>query len=168
MNRIILLLAVIISFPAVSQREVKTYYDPQRKQVQEVYYVAREDNEKLIGKYERYYPDGKLALAGSFDDGKKSGQFTEYHETGAPSRKMVYVNGMRHGPVEVFDENGKKIQKAYYQNDLLVDSVQSFYDNGVMKTETVFKKGKPEVLNRWLARISFQLLLLRRCWSDLH
>jgi antitoxin component YwqK of YwqJK toxin-antitoxin module len=54
---------------------------------------------KLIGKYEKYFPNGTLAVEGNFSNGKKSGVFTEYHDTGKLSRKMVYVNGMRHGAV---------------------------------------------------------------------
>jgi antitoxin component YwqK of YwqJK toxin-antitoxin module len=57
----------------------------------------REDNEKFVGRYHRFYENGNLMMDGTFDDGKKSGPFTEYHENGKIARKLSYVNGLRHG-----------------------------------------------------------------------
>lgn len=87
--RLLLLFFILIPFIAYSQREVRTFYDPARQQLQEVYIVANDDDEKLIGTYQKYFPNGTLAVEGNFSNGKKSGVFTEYHDTGKLSRKMV-------------------------------------------------------------------------------
>src|SRR5688572_1818381 len=100
-------ISIIFSFfltTVFAQREVRTYYDQQKTKLQEVYFTSRDDDEKYIGRYQRYYQNGNLMVDGTFDDGKKSGLFTEYHENGKMARKLSYVNGLRHGAVQVFDE----------------------------------------------------------------
>src|SRR6187551_2603655 len=97
---------LLIPFVAFSQKEIKTYFDPQRRQLHEDYFVLREDNETLNGSYKSYYPNGKLEMEGKFEDGKRAGTFLEYHENGKLLRKISYMNGLRHGAVEVYDEDG--------------------------------------------------------------
>ncbi|HEX6226498.1 MAG TPA: toxin-antitoxin system YwqK family antitoxin, partial [Chryseolinea sp.] len=147
--RIWILLPFLISFcatHAVAQKEMRTYYEGKKKQVQEIFFVSNEDEQKYVGKYQRFYESGGIMLEGNFEDGEKSGVFTEYHENGKPARSINYVNGMRHGAVNVFDEDGKPFQKAYYQNDKLTDSIQLYFDNGNVKRESFFVKGKPDGL----------------------
>src|SRR6187431_1257026 len=100
---------------AFAQKEMRTYYDDKKQHIQEIFFVSREDEQKYVGKYQRFYESGGIMLEGSFEDGEKSGVFIEYHENGKPARSLNYVNGMRHGAVKVFDEDGKPFQKAYYQ-----------------------------------------------------
>src|SRR5688572_27297367 len=96
-------LLVLIPLHVFSQKEVKTYYDQQKQHIQEVYTTAQEDDQKIVGKYMRYYENGNVMVEGNFDDGIKSGLFTEYHENGKLARKLHFVNGLRHGAVEVFN-----------------------------------------------------------------
>src|SRR5690349_16025010 len=114
MKKLILytLIMFVASF-AFGQKEVRKYYDPQKKVIQEIYFVANDDPDRMVGHYQRFYETGHVMVDGSFDDGRKSGVFTEYHENGTPARKITYVNGLRHGRVEVFNEEGKSVQKAY-------------------------------------------------------
>jgi hypothetical protein len=77
---------------AFAQREVRTYFDQQKRKPQEIYFTSREDDQKFVGRYQRYYENGNLMVDGNFDDGKKSGAFTEYHENGKIARKLSYVN----------------------------------------------------------------------------
>ena len=135
-------LIFLLPLVAFAQREVRTYHDPQKKNLQEIYFVSPDDENKFVGKYLRYYPNGKVMVEGNFDDGIKSGVFIEYHENGTPARKLTYVNGLRHGPVQVYDEEGKPHQKAYYQNDKLADSIQLYFDNGNVRRETFFCERK--------------------------
>src|SRR5689334_13749175 len=111
----VLLLSSAIT-TAFAQKEVRTYYDPQKTKIQEVYHIDPKNPDEIVGKYQRYYENGTVMLEGSFEDGEKSGLFVEYHENGKPARKLSYINGLRHGRVEVFNDDGKPVQKAYYQN----------------------------------------------------
>src|SRR6478735_2756107 len=128
----------IIPITVIAQKEVKTYFDPQRRQMHEDYFVSREDNETLHGSYKSFYPNGNVEMEGKFDDGKRSGIFFEYHENGKLSRKISYVNGLRHGVVEVYDEEGNPVQHARYENNLLVDSIQSYFNTGTKRNESYF------------------------------
>ena len=53
-------LLVLIPLHVFSQKEVKTYYDQQKKRIQEVYTTAKEDDQKIVGKYLRYYENGNV------------------------------------------------------------------------------------------------------------
>src|SRR5690606_29470104 len=133
MTRLILsLLFAALVFPVAAQREVRTYYDPAKEHVEEIYYVEA-DNETFTGPYKRYYESGGLMVEGSFEDGMKSGIFVEYYENGQRARELTYVSGVREGPVQVFDEEGNPVQQAYYRNDVLTDSVQLYYNDGSVK-----------------------------------
>ena len=56
MNRYLLFLySILISIPAFSQKEIRTYYNPQKTALQEKYYVDQQDNSIYVGKYQRYW-----------------------------------------------------------------------------------------------------------------
>ena len=95
---------MLVAIPAFSQKEVRAYFDLKEKQIQEIYFVSKEDGITLTGKYQRLYENGRTVMNGDYDGGLKSGVFMEYHENGKIARKLSYVNGQRHGAVEVFNE----------------------------------------------------------------
>src|SRR5688500_12766110 len=65
-------LFVIATLSAYGQKEVRTFHDPQKKKVQENYFVSPDDNTTIVGKYKRYYENGNLMMEGNFEEGKKS------------------------------------------------------------------------------------------------
>ncbi len=138
------IILLLIPGACLAQKHVVTYYDAERKQLQEDYFVLPDNNDIINGAYKRYYENGNLQVEGKFEDGVRNGTFLEYSEGGKLLRKISYVNGMRHGPVEVYDEDGQFVQRAFYQNNLLVDSIRSFYEGGNVRMEGMFVKGKPD------------------------
>jgi antitoxin component YwqK of YwqJK toxin-antitoxin module len=92
-------LILLVAHFGHAQKEVKTYYDRAKKRVEEQYFVSAE-TKMMEGKYKRFFPNGKLALEGTFVNGVRSGTFYEYHENGTLIRKINYLDGLRHGPVE--------------------------------------------------------------------
>ncbi len=101
--KLLLFVLIFINFSSFAQKEVKTYYDPSKSRISEDYYVI-DDNQTMEGRYRKYFPNGKLAIEGTFVNGVRSGTFYEYHENGTLIRKINYENGMRHGQVEVFKQ----------------------------------------------------------------
>ena len=140
---------LFISFSVRAQKEIKTYYDDSKSRLNEDYFVI-DDNQTMEGKYRRYFPNGKLAMEGTFVNGVRSGTFYEYHENGTLIRKINYENGMRHGQVEVFDEKGKPIQTAFYQNNQLVDSVKSYFPFKPVASVM----GRPISVDRYSAKLA--------------
>jgi hypothetical protein len=61
---------------ALAQRDVRTYYDPQKTKPQEVYFTKRGQRE-ICWRYQ-IYENGNLMMDGTLDDVKCP--FTEYHE----------------------------------------------------------------------------------------
>ena len=97
---------------ACAQKNVRTYHDPMQRQVHEDYFVSVADGTTLEGPYKRYFPNGKLEISGTFEDGRRSGIFYEYNSRGVLVRKIAYLNGTRHGAVEVYNDKGVVIQRA--------------------------------------------------------
>src|SRR3954469_20435135 len=104
MKTLVCILLIIPALAAFGQKEVRTWYDQQKNHVQEKYFVSPENDEIIVGEYNRYYENGNTMVNGTFDNGVKNGLFTEYHENGKVARKINYVNGLRHGKVEVFND----------------------------------------------------------------
>ncbi|MFN7792763.1 MAG: toxin-antitoxin system YwqK family antitoxin, partial [Cyclobacteriaceae bacterium] len=94
MNRTFCCFLLLLSSQLYSQKEVKTYYDPAKKQVQEQYFVSA-DNQSIEGKYKKFFPNGKIYIEGTFVNGVRSGTFYEYHQNGNLIRKISYEDGLR-------------------------------------------------------------------------
>ena len=125
-----------------AQKEVKTFYDPDEKElVKEVYFVRNDDPAIRVGEYKKYHVSGNLMMKGVFEDGFKDGIFEEYYESGALQRAIKYTLGERTGKVSIYDKEGNIIQTAFYENNELSDSLYTYYSTGELKS-----KGKYAVL----------------------
>ena len=57
-------LLILITFAAYCQKEVRTFYDPQKRKPQENYFVSNADNSVYIWKYKPFYENGNLIVEG--------------------------------------------------------------------------------------------------------
>jgi antitoxin component YwqK of YwqJK toxin-antitoxin module len=98
MGRILMIfVGLLSSLTALAQKEVRTYYDPQKEKPQEIYFVLPKNESKKVGKYLRFYENGNVMIEGNYEDGLKSGFFLEHHENGKPARSLVSWNAPRSG-----------------------------------------------------------------------
>ena len=55
------------------------------------------------GRFEAYYPDGKLASEGEYRDGKEHGPWKDYHPDGRLAAEGDYESGQKIGEWKYFD-----------------------------------------------------------------
>lgn len=77
------------------------------------------DDDKRIGEWEFYYPNGKLEQKGRYDKkGRTQGVWKWYYESGALLREENYVNGKREGKTADYTEEGKILTKGEYADNM--------------------------------------------------
>ena len=70
------------------------------------------------GKWEGYYPNGKLSFEGKFNEGLPEGEHKYYFPSGVLKRSEKYRYGMRHGKWKWYDENGILTLTVQYKDDV--------------------------------------------------
>ena len=74
---------------AFAQKEMRTYYDDKKQHIQEIFFVSKEDEQKYVGKYQRFYASGGIMLEGNFEDGEKSGCLPSTMKTESPRAALT-------------------------------------------------------------------------------
>jgi len=67
------------------------------------------------GLYQKYYVDGKLMVAATYDKNQLDGEYTVYYENGQVEIHGYYSKGMQIGNWEYFDEAGKALNEEDYR-----------------------------------------------------
>ena len=80
------------------------------------------DSQKVIP-FDKYHENGKLALKGTWKDGKYHGPWVGYYDNGQLRYKGTYKNGLMDGPWVDYYENGtvNKKNTGTYKNSVKVN-----------------------------------------------
>ena len=132
-------------------------------------YKAFFKDNKLIGDYYRYYPNGEVSVIIKYDknnpdklapttyywdDGKimakgffinqnkKDSVWEYYNVLGELKIKTHYSNGKKNGEEYIYYRNGNVTQVAMYKNDILNGFTTRYFDNGAKQIEMKYKNGK--------------------------
>ena len=108
------------------------------------------------GKWEKVYPNGKLAYRACFVDNNPVGKMERFHENGKPMATIEYDEKGVNGHGFLYDENGQKaaegnykgtnkdgewlffdasgrlISKEMYVNNKKYGKTESYYNNGIV------------------------------------
>ncbi len=100
----------------ITDQAGKTYYDAAKTQLKEVFSYR----EKMVfhpdqpgrmriqqikhGNYFKYYPSGKLMIAGRYDNGKADGEWKYYDTEGNIVKREIYRKGILLQTVENLDK----------------------------------------------------------------
>jgi len=82
--------------------------------------LGQKVNGEKVGKWQSYYPDGKVWSEGEYYEGEKNGKFKDYYNSGMLRYKGAYVNDLKQGPWYFYDETGKVDKKVTYQRGEIV------------------------------------------------
>jgi antitoxin component YwqK of YwqJK toxin-antitoxin module len=150
-------LLFLLFFPALlsaQSRQVKTYFDNQKKQLKEQYEVSSSRNPKLHGAYASYYVSGKvksrgffqqnaaedrweyfyengnLKMAGDLRRNKREGIWKFYYENGKPQSEGTYDGGVRQGYWKFYYESGLTKSEGSYLDDQKTGFWQYYYEDG--------------------------------------
>ena len=160
-------LAIQLAYIAYGQPiEIRTYHDPGKMLLKEIFFVDDSVSAKLIGNYKSYFTSGKPEKDGYYKNNYPDSLWIFYYEHGGIKMRGMLKEGANHGLWEFFYENGQLNMagmiidsnregnwKHYYENgkiksqgDYLKNQKQGiwnfFYEEGELKAQAYFEKGK--------------------------
>ncbi len=143
--------------------EIWQYYDIDKKQPKENYFLEDSISGKLTGPYKAWYtngllqtegyykdnlPDstwtyyfenGKIRMQGSLSSGKNTGLWSYYYESGNLSMQGKLNGTHREGLWVYFYEKGSKKTEGKFVNNLKECIWNYFYEDGNLKAQAYFK-----------------------------
>ncbi len=76
-------------------------------------------NDKRIGEWIFYYPNGQIEQRGKYDKkGRAQGEWKWFYENGALMREEIYIDNLRDGMMTEYTEDGKIITKGEFIEDM--------------------------------------------------
>jgi antitoxin component YwqK of YwqJK toxin-antitoxin module len=124
----------------------KTYHDPDKKNLKEVYQVTDTIRNILDGRYISYYLNGNVESKGQFTNNETSGEWEFFYETGKLKMRGLLKQNTNFGLWEYFYESGQISMKGNVNGKNREGEWTTFYENGQVKEVGEYKKNKREGL----------------------
>jgi antitoxin component YwqK of YwqJK toxin-antitoxin module len=100
------------------------------------------DNDKTVGNWEFYYPNGNVKGTGNFDAmGEKNGRWTFYYPTGQLSGYEDWKNGKQHGEDVTYNKQGVLIAKSIFADGKLNGEKLTYFSIGHLFSSQLYKNG---------------------------
>lgn len=146
-------------------------------------WLVTNDNEtSIIDIRKEFHANGRVAVEGSYSNGKKHGTFRMYDENGNQVSAAVYDNeillgegmidsiGLRQGPWKLFYPDGKIRAEGEYKNGLKEGAWTYFFGNGKTEQKGSYKEDLPVGAWKWFytSGASHREELYRRGKEDGH
>lgn len=93
---------------------------------------------KLDGKYQNFYPDGKLKLSCTYVVGFLHGSWVSYYENNQKSEVVHYDKGYMHGQRKSFWSNGLVKEENEFNRGVLTGITNFYYSNGQLRKTIAF------------------------------
>jgi antitoxin component YwqK of YwqJK toxin-antitoxin module len=100
-------------------------------------------NDRPHGIFQSYLPDGTLTSYDYYIGGKLHGISRVYYATGLKLAEYRYWNGAINGLSKVYNKNGDVIMEANYKKNLMHGAIKVFYGDGALCFESYFSNGAP-------------------------
>ncbi|WP_027125534.1 toxin-antitoxin system YwqK family antitoxin [Gelidibacter mesophilus] len=116
------------------------YYHNKTKEIMTVEYYN--DQGKLEGERQVFYPNGQVAEQSHYSNGKLEGVSKVFSEKGVMIKEFLYKNDALNGMSKYFNASGQMLAEGAYRNDQK-HGVWKYYENGVLTEEkdfTVYSK----------------------------
>ena len=124
--------------------EKKTYYDPEKTVVKEVFYVKDTIQNMLEGKYVSYYLSGHVKSEGEFAYNHAAGDWVYYYENGNIKNTGSFMRGRSSGIWTYYFENGNIRSEGILYDNVKVGEWSFFYEDGSIKSKGQFVEGVRE------------------------
>jgi uncharacterized protein len=111
----------------------KTYHDPEKKNLKEMYVVKDTLRNILQGKYISYYLNGNIESRGQFTNNETTGVWEFYYETGKLKMRGILKQNTNYGLWEYFYESGQKSMQGNVNGKNREGEWISYYENGQIK-----------------------------------
>jgi antitoxin component YwqK of YwqJK toxin-antitoxin module/tetratricopeptide (TPR) repeat protein len=109
--------------------------------------VKKIRNGFVTGKYQLFFPSGKVELEGDYVLDKEVGVWTCYYEDGKVRYTETYENGKLSGPLKKYYRNGNLSYDGTFREGKLDGKLQTFYENKQLEQESWWQLGNSEGTN---------------------
>ncbi len=117
---------------------VRYYYYPTKIMSQEN--VFEED--KMVGEFIQYFPQGQTKLTAKFEDDKLNGQLIRLYSDGTQDMSVGYKDGERDGDFIEYYDNGNVYGEYSYIEGKLDGLYTLYYRDGQIRRQGTMKEGK--------------------------
>jgi antitoxin component YwqK of YwqJK toxin-antitoxin module len=116
------------------------------------HYYKNEKNE-FIGKYTKYFENGKLKIESFYKNNKLEGTYKQYYQDGELKIECFYKNNNLEGTYKTYYENGK-LRELYFFKDHTKQGIgKSYYpDNNELEYQCFYKNNLPDGLFKYLCK----------------
>lgn len=97
---------------------------------------------KRVGKWNYFFPDGKIMSEEMYVDGKLDGKLFNYYPNGKPAEISDYKNGLKNGESQKYSSKGILIEVVTYKNGKPNGVAKFFELTGLLKETGVYENGK--------------------------
>jgi antitoxin component YwqK of YwqJK toxin-antitoxin module len=125
-------------------QEVRNYYDEEREQIKERYFVSDFDAKSLYGAYESYYISGQLKSVGAYVDNEPIRQWQYYYENGQLKMQGHLKNNSNHGLWTYYYENGSPRMKGNIYEGLRQKQWTYYFETGEIKSDGEYVDDKKD------------------------
>lgn len=135
-----LLLLVLITFAACSNKK-KVVIKDNAGRILEEYYTLKDKPDEKTGIYTSYYESGKIKELSNFTNGKPEGKRTLYFESGKIMVVENYKNGNYEGEYKSYFENGGLESEGQFRDNARDGIWKVYYETpkNAVKQEVTFK-----------------------------
>lgn len=106
---------------------------------------GRYADNKRIGQWQRYWPNGKLMSVITYTMGRPKGEYRTYYPDGKPEEQGTWDLDRNIGSFKRWHPNGKVAQEFIFDRYGTRDGPQRYYyDNGQVAAEVTIKQGREE------------------------
>lgn len=146
MRKLYLILVITIALATLSgcQKAEKREEKYKSGQVKKRWFVIKDKDDNYIkhGKETAWYPNGKKAWEGMYQNGKKDGPHTDFYDTGKKEKLIHFKAGKPHGEASEFYKSGKIKMKWNYVDGVQQGIERWWYPTGKKWKLFHYKDGK--------------------------
>jgi antitoxin component YwqK of YwqJK toxin-antitoxin module len=138
----------LLLFTSVSAQhvQVENWYDDEKHQIKEVYYVLAKNRSVLDSFYSTYYQNGNLKAKGFYIKNRATGPWEYYFENGNLRSRGELKDNQTVGVWEYFYENGGISMAGELVKGQKENEWKFYYENGEVKSTGSYEKGKKQGL----------------------
>ena len=110
----------------------------------QVVYEGRFVNDKPVGEFRYFYPDGKLKTLMNYRDGSDEVTAVSYHANGKKMAEGIYKLKQKNGEWRYYNDLEILMSEEFYDNGVPVGTWQNYYDDGKLLEVFSWKNGLKE------------------------
>lgn len=133
------LFSYLICTQADAQIKVRTFYDKEKTQLKELFYIADSTTQALDGPYVSYYYNGNIKTSGHYENNQASGFWKYYYENGNIKMEGALENDETTGKWRYYYENGRVSMEGKIEGGKKRGNWTFYYENGAVKSQGAYK-----------------------------